>query len=616
MTLENNYGVITLDIPEFEWYFITRAESTHDSTVALDGLRYEAGRFSLLDEQVSVSTQAINFQITLLTDNDLALAESLKNERLLIKWRLRDILASRYYDLSNQFVGTITSAAIDQNIATCEARSSALQRRIPRIERSNSAQQRRAPGDTYYEYLRDNDDIEAVYGWPLSIGARSIQDQRLLTSPSQYAFGVRPNRPIASLAVVSLGEGFGASTPPTIEAEPSKTYGQNEKIDDFYVDITNPDDSDLSVTIMGIDATGLTAAYVASESRIRFSGTTSATATGDARIVIDVNDGVHDVVQSSFTIRINPPVVPENQPPIISSTSTKTYQRRSTDSFSVLVTDTDATDTLTGRVTGLPPGITYVFNVAARRFDFTVNIPSDATIRSYGAKVIVNDGTNPDVELGFTITIQADPMPVEPPPPVIPITTTALDARTLYINNAPKFYFEIEFEETDVPDIMVSDTAALDTEVETYVNNEGQRRKRIELKPLVARESDDAVTLTVTLGTQRYTQAITIEAYDFEHVFNITIPQRSYIINTERLPFDFSTYFIYQAQRVTGGTQIHVSGNHGGVGLTSYISFLLFLTLNSDKLSAIYRIPYALLGSGNYSVAGYFYYKFNITVSA
>ncbi len=87
-----------------------------------------------------------------------------------------------------------------------------------------------------------------------------------------------------------------------------------------------------------------------------------------------------------------------NFPPVITNPGNKIYDQGETiTNFNITVTD--AEDTPTVRLSGLPPGLIY------QPGQVVGTIPSYAEARDYSVTIFANDGSNPAVSTTFTITV-------------------------------------------------------------------------------------------------------------------------------------------------------------------------------------------------------------------
>ena len=87
-----------------------------------------------------------------------------------------------------------------------------------------------------------------------------------------------------------------------------------------------------------------------------------------------------------------------NSPPVITNPGNKNYDQGETISaFDIMVTDAEDTPTVT--LTGLPPGLSYISG------EISGTINSDAATKDYVVAVFADDGSNPPASTTFTITV-------------------------------------------------------------------------------------------------------------------------------------------------------------------------------------------------------------------
>ena len=182
------------------------------------------------------------------------------------------------------------------------------------------------------------------------------------------------------------------NAPPVITNPGGKSYYQGESITAFYITVTDAEDNP-TVTVSGLPS-GLT--YKSGQ----VSGTISSDAgVEDYAVTISANDGSNPTVSVTFIITVTP-----NTPPVITNPGNKSYYKgKSITAFDVTVTD--AEDTLSVNVSGLPSGLTYESGQVSG------TISSDAAVGDYTVTISANDGFNPAISATFTIAVTPTPIP-------------------------------------------------------------------------------------------------------------------------------------------------------------------------------------------------------------
>ena len=201
-----------------------------------------------------------------------------------------------------------------------------------------------------------------------------------------------------------------ANSAPAITNPGDKSYRQGDAITAFDITVTDTDAGDtVTVSVSGLPA-GL--AYSASTGQV--SGTVDAAAVvKDYTATITANDGVNEAVTDTFTVSVAaaestgvlPGVVtPGNSAPVITNPGDKSYrQGDAITAFDITVTDTDAGDTVTVSVSGLPTGLSY----SASTGQVSGTVDAAAVVKDYTATITANDGVNDAVTDTFTVSVAA-----------------------------------------------------------------------------------------------------------------------------------------------------------------------------------------------------------------
>ena len=197
------------------------------------------------------------------------------------------------------------------------------------------------------------------------------------------------NDPVTDTFTITIGMG---NMPPTIGTLTDRSYDQGQTIEAFSIPVTDPDDTNVTVTVTGLPD-GLT------WSSGRVSGTVAADATAEDRTVtVTANDGTNAPVTDTFTI-----TVAVNRPPTITipdQDAERSYvQREEITPIRIGVTDPDAGDAVELTVTGLPDGLTV-----SETGRVSGTVAADATKQDYTVMVTASDGVASVTET-FTITV-------------------------------------------------------------------------------------------------------------------------------------------------------------------------------------------------------------------
>ena len=206
------------------------------------------------------------------------------------------------------------------------------------------------------------------------------------------------NDDVTDTFTITIGIG---NMPPTIGTLTDRSYDQGQTIEAFSIPVTDPDDTNVTVTVTGLPD-GLT------WSSGRVSGTVAADATAEDRTVtVTANDGTNDPVTDTFTI-----TVVANRPPTITiPEGERSYAQEETiEAFSIDVTDPDAGDEVTVIVDDLPAGLMYPTSGPVR---VSGTVAPTAAVRDYEVRVTASDGAV-TVTATFMITVtQSRWWPVE-----------------------------------------------------------------------------------------------------------------------------------------------------------------------------------------------------------
>ena len=204
------------------------------------------------------------------------------------------------------------------------------------------------------------------------------------------------NDDVTDTFTITIGMG---NMPPTIGTLTDRSYDQGQTIEAFSIPVTDPDDTNVTVTVTGLPD-GLT------WSSGRVSGTVAADATAEDRTVtVTANDGTNDPVTDTFTI-----TVVANRPPTITiPEGVRSYAPEETiTAFSIEVTDPDAGDEVTVTVEDLPAGLTYSASGPVR---VSGTVARTAAARDYEVTVTASDGAV-TATATFTITVTPSKWPV------------------------------------------------------------------------------------------------------------------------------------------------------------------------------------------------------------
>ena len=269
-TSELGYGAISTVLEgEPTWQFITRRDD-NDSTVVVsdasaDGgsLTLEGGRCSPKRRASDIRANSVRLDVTLRSPRDIRIARGLKGRTFELAWwwfeppgggptgEAGATAPTSYRRVATLYRGQVVSAVLRSNytVVSIELVAKVYPNQPEPVEWSSSFQMRRSPSDRGLEYVDLYSDVERVFGWPLSIGARQIRDQRLLTSQSSYAFGVPPNRPTPTLQVLAATVTTNVS--PIVEAPSNEetTFTQGDSAADatYSYRVYDPDGDTLAV---------------------------------------------------------------------------------------------------------------------------------------------------------------------------------------------------------------------------------------------------------------------------------------------------------------------------------------------------------------------------------
>ena len=182
------------------------------------------------------------------------------------------------------------------------------------------------------------------------------------------------------------------NTPPFIYNTGNKSYEQGETIATFTIIVVDAEDTP-TVTVSGLPSD-------LSYRSGRVSGTIDSDTTAkDYAVTISAGDGVNPAVSATFTITITP-----NTPPVIANPSDKSYERgESITGFNITVTDAEDSPTVT--LSGLPSGLSY----GSGQVSGTIT----SAARDYVVTISANDGINDAVSATFIITVTPRAWPVD-----------------------------------------------------------------------------------------------------------------------------------------------------------------------------------------------------------
>ena len=187
------------------------------------------------------------------------------------------------------------------------------------------------------------------------------------------------------------------NTPPSIANPGGKSYLQGEAIMPFAIEVTDAEDSP------SVSVTGLPSGLGYSSGTV--SGTVVANAPArDYTVTITADDGVNTAVTLTFTVTVR-----KNTPSAITNPGSKSYlQGETITPFAIEVTDAEDTPSVT--VTGLPDGLSYSSGTVSG------TLAADATVRDYAVTITADDGVNAAVTLTFTVTVREN-VPLKPEDP-------------------------------------------------------------------------------------------------------------------------------------------------------------------------------------------------------
>ncbi len=206
------------------------------------------------------------------------------------------------------------------------------------------------------------------------------------TSAEDYAVTISTDDGVNPVVSATFTITVAPNNPPVIANLDNKSYHQGATIEAFDITVTDDEDTP-SVALSGLPS-GLS--YMSG--RV-IGAIDSDTTAGDYAITISADDRVNPVVSATFIITVMP-----NTPPIITNPGNKRYDQGETiAAFDITVTDAEDTPTVT--LTGLPPGLSYISG------EISGTIDSDATAKDYVVAAFAADNSNPSVSATFTITV-------------------------------------------------------------------------------------------------------------------------------------------------------------------------------------------------------------------
>ena len=213
------------------------------------------------------------------------------------------------------------------------------------------------------------------------------------TSAANYVVTVSADDGVNPVVSATFTITVTSNNPPVITNPGDKNYEQGETITRFNITVVDSGDRP-TVTVSGLPV-GLS--YISG----RVSGTIDSNATAkDYVVTVSADDGVNPVVSATFTITVTP-----NNPPVITNPGNKSYEQgESISGFNITVTDAEDSPTVT--VSGLPVGLSYISGRVSGTID------SNATAKDYVVTVSADDGVNPVVSATFTITVTPNNPPV------------------------------------------------------------------------------------------------------------------------------------------------------------------------------------------------------------
>ena len=205
------------------------------------------------------------------------------------------------------------------------------------------------------------------------------------------------NDDVTDTFTITIGIG---NMPPTIGTLTDRSYDQGQTIGAFSIEVTDQDDTEVTVTVTGLPD-GLT------WSSEMVSGTVATDATArDYTVTVTANDGTNDDVTDTFTIT----VAANSAPTITIPEGERSYERgEEITAFTIAVTDTDAGDAVTVTVEGLLPKGLMHSDPASGPVRVSGTVAADAEPKAYEVTVTASDGV---ARATVTFTITVTPWPV------------------------------------------------------------------------------------------------------------------------------------------------------------------------------------------------------------
>ena len=232
-----------------------------------------------------------------------------------------------------------------------------------------------------------NPPVYTVTALPAAVGSLTV------TLPAGMVWDSSGNGNAAASKSVPVQAYVAPNRQPILAVPADRSFSQGEAVTAFDIEVTDPDEDPLTVSVSGLPS-GL--AYSAATGQV--SGTVAADAAArDYTATITADDGHTAAVTATFTVT----VTRANRPPVLTAPDDRSYRRGETiAAFGITVSDPDG-DTPTVSVTGLPAGLAY--SAATEKVSGTV--AADAAVKAHPAAVTATDGRGGEASAAFTITV-------------------------------------------------------------------------------------------------------------------------------------------------------------------------------------------------------------------
>lgn len=240
-----------------------------------------------------------------------------------------------------------------------------------------------------------NPPVYTVTALPAAVGSLTV------TLPAGMVWDSSGNGNAAASKSVPVQAYVAPNRQPVLTAPADRSFSQGEAVTAFDIEVTDPDEDPLTVSVSGLPS-GL--AYSAATGQV--SGTVAANAAvKDYPATITADDGHTAAVTATFTVTVNR----GNRPPVVTAPADRSYERgEAVAAFGIAVSDPDG-DTPTVSVSGLPAGLAY----SAATGQVTGTVAADAAVKAHLATVTANDGRGGESRAAFTVTVtEANRAPV------------------------------------------------------------------------------------------------------------------------------------------------------------------------------------------------------------